>query len=126
MEQHYLAYTKTINSTNYYFVKKYTCYSEFKDTPAILVSYGMHINFEKACAIADIHDPVIKERLFKEANPVLSYSQNNNNTIAYKPDLSESFRVEHKNNKTSLVTKLNGIKKIITSKIPHWRLLPNS
>lgn len=125
MEQHYLAYTKIINTTNYYFVKKYTRYSELKDAPAILVSYGMHSDFDKACAIADIQDPVIKERLFNEANPVLNYSLINN-TIAYKPDLSESFRVEHKNNKTSLVTKLNGIKKIISSKMPHWRLLPNT
>lgn len=125
MEQYYLAYSKTINTKNYFFVKKYTRYSELKDAPAILVSYGMHSNFNKACSIADIQDPVIKERLFKEANPVLNYSQNNN-TIAYKPDLSESFRVEHKNNNTALVTRLKGIKKIISSKMPHWRLLPNT
>lgn len=125
MEQHYTSYTKTINNTNYYFVKKYTRYSEFKDAPAILESYGMHTNFDKACAIAAIHDPVIKEKLFKEATSELS-SWQINGAIAARPDLSESLRVEYKNNKISLVTRLSGIRKIISAKIPHWRLLPNS
>ena len=124
MELYYTSYTKTINNTNYFFVKKYTKFSEFKDAPAILESYGMHTNFDKACAIACVNDPVIKERLFKEVTPELNYRQINS-AITANPDLSDSFRVEHKNNKTSLVTKLNGLKKIISAKIPHWRLHPN-
>ena len=124
MELYYTSYTKTINNTNYFFVKKYTKFSEFKDAPAILESYGMHSNFDKACAIACVNDPAIKERLLKEATTELNYRQINS-AITAKPDLSESFRVEHNNNKTSLVTKLNGLKKIISAKIPHWRLHPN-
>ena len=124
MELYYTSYTKTINNTNYFFVKKYAKFSEFKDAPAILESYGMHTNFDKACAIACVNDPVIKERLFKEVTPELNYRQINS-AITANPDLSDSFRVEHKNNKTSLVTKLNGLKKIISAKIPHWRLHPN-
>ena len=124
MELYYTSYTKTINNTNYFFVKKYTKFSEFKDAPAILESFGMHTNFDKACAIACVNDPVIKERLFKEVTPELNYRQINS-AITVKPDLSDNFRVEHKNNKTSLVTKLNGLKKIISAKIPHWRLHPN-
>lgn len=124
MELFYTSYTKTINNTNYFFVKKYTKFSEFKDVPAILESFGMHTNFDKACAIACVIDPAIKERLLKEATPELNYRQVNGAIIG-KPDLSDSFRVEHKNNKTSLVTKLNGLKKIISAKIPHWRLHPN-
>jgi putative NIF3 family GTP cyclohydrolase 1 type 2 len=107
-------------------VKKYTRFSEFKDAPAILESYGMHTNFDKACAIACINDPVIKERLFKEATPPELNSWQVNSSIVARPDLSESLRVEYKNNKTSLVTRLSGIRKIISAKIPHWRLLPNS
>jgi hypothetical protein len=125
MEQYYTSYTKTINNTSYYFVKKYTRYPEFKGAPSILESYGMHTSFDKACSIAAVCDPAIKERLLKEASPALTYRQLKG-AVAVKPDLSESFVVQHKNNKTSLVTKLSGIRKIISAKIPNWRLLPGS
>lgn len=125
MEHYYTSYTKIINNTTYYFVKKYSRFTELKNAPAILESYGMHTNFNKACNIAGIHDPAIRQQLFKEAEPGLIYGQN----VAAIPSahaLSKSLRLEHVNNKTSLVTRLTGIKKIITARIPHWRLLPHS
>lgn len=125
MEHYYTAYTKTINNTPYYFVKKYTRFPELKNAPAILENYGMHTDFNTACNIAVIHDIEIKQQLFKEAAPGVIYGQDIS-AIAATPLLSKTLRVELVNNKTTLVTKLSGIKKIITAKIPHWRLSPHS
>lgn len=125
MEHYYTAYTKTINNTPYYFVKKYSRFTELQNAPAILESYGMHIDFNSACNIAAIHDVEIKQQLFKEAAPGVVYGQHLSAT-ASKPLLSKNLRVERVDNKISLVTKLSGIKKIITAKIPNWRLLPHS
>lgn len=125
MEHYYTSYTKTINNTTYYFVKKYTRFPELKNAPAILESYGMHTNFNKACNIAAIQNPAIRQQLFKEAEPGLTYGQNIA-AIPSAPLLSKSLRLEKVNNKTFLVTKFTGIKKIITARIPHWRLLPHS
>ena len=121
MEFFYTAYTKTINDITYYFVKKYTRFPELKNAPAVLESYGMHTNFNKACKIAAIEDPEIKQQLFKESNPGLAYGYN-----PAGPVLSKNLRVELVNDRPSLVSKLSVIKKLITSKIPHWRLLPHS
>ncbi len=121
MEHSYKAYTKTINKTEYYFVKKYSCFPELKDVPAILQSYGMHTNFSTACKIAEIDDAAIQQRLLNEANPSSVYGYNKS-----KPALSTSLRVELINNKPSIVTKLSGIKKIISARIPHWRILSHS
>lgn len=124
MEHYYTAYIKTINNTPYYFVKKYSRFTELKNAPAILESYGMHIDFNSACSIASIYDVEIKQQLFKEAAPGVVYGQHLSATTA-RPLLSKNLRVERVDNKISLVTKLSGIKKIITAKIPNWRLLPH-
>ena len=122
MERYYTSYTKKINNTTYYFVKKYRRYTELKSSPAILESYGMHTDFNKACRIAAIQDNTIKQRLFKEASPGLFYGQN----MSATPELSKSLRIENMNNKTALVTRLTGFKKIISSKMPQWLLLSHS
>ncbi len=122
MERYYTSYTKKINNTTYYFVKKYRRYTELKNSPAILESYGMHPDFNKACSIASIQDNAIKQRLFKEASLGLYYGQNMSTT----PELSKSLRIENINNKTALVTRLTGIKKIISAKMPQWLLLSHS
>ena len=125
MEHYYTAYIKTINNMPYYFVKKYTRFPELKNTPAILENYGMHPDFNTACSIAAIHNLEIKQQLFKEAAQGVIYGQHIA-AIPAAPLLSKTLRVELINNKTSLVTKLSGIKKIITAKIPHWRLSTHS
>jgi hypothetical protein len=124
MELYYTSYTKTINNTTYYFVKKFTRFPELENVPAILEGYGMHTNFNKACSIADVQNPAIRQRLFKEAAPGLIYSQNIA-TNTSRQALSKTLRVQHVNNKTSLVSRLTIIKKNIASKIPHWHLLPH-
>ena len=67
MENFYTAYTKIIENKTYYFVKKYLVFPELKDVAPVLESYGMHTDFNKACSIASIHDPKIKEQLLIEA-----------------------------------------------------------
>jgi hypothetical protein len=116
MEHYYTAYTKSVNNTLYFFVKKYIRYNEIKNATDILESYGMHTDFDKACTIAGIED--------LEALPGKSYLQPAINQVA--PLLSKNFRVEHINNRTALVSKLSVIKKMITSKMPQWLLVSHS
>jgi hypothetical protein len=66
MESIYTAYTKQIQNSTYYFVKKYTIYPELKNVPPILESYGMHTDFNKACNIASVNDPKIRQQLLEE------------------------------------------------------------
>jgi hypothetical protein len=63
METVYTAYTKLLDYKTYYFVKKFLTFPEFKDVSPIMESYGMHTNFDKACSIAGLTDPAIKEKL---------------------------------------------------------------
>ena len=66
MENVYSCYTKTVNSTTFYFVKKFIVFPEFKEIEPLLESYGMHADFDKACEIALIKDAAIKEVLLNE------------------------------------------------------------
>jgi hypothetical protein len=66
MDTLYTAYTKIIDNTFYYFVKKYTHFSELNGVPDILDSYGMHTDFDKACDIAHVEDETIRQKLFSE------------------------------------------------------------
>jgi hypothetical protein len=63
MENFYTSYTKTVQGKTYYFVKKFLKFPEFNNVPDILVGYGMHTDFNKACSIAMIDDPTIKLQL---------------------------------------------------------------
>lgn len=67
MEIFYTAYTKLIENKTYYFVKKFLIFPEFQDVASVLESYGMHADFNKACSIASIYDPKIREQLLMEA-----------------------------------------------------------
>ncbi len=66
MENFYTAYTKVIQNTTFYFVKKFTIFPEFKDMPAVLESFGMHTDFNKACDIASINDETTRKNLFED------------------------------------------------------------
>jgi len=66
MENVYQSYTKTIQNTTYYFVKKFMVFPEIKDLPPVLESYGMHSNFDKACRIAQIEEDAVKKQLLNE------------------------------------------------------------
>jgi hypothetical protein len=67
METFYTAYTKLLDYKTYYFVKKFTAFPEFRNVSPILESYGMHTNFDKACSIAGLTDPTIKQQLLQQA-----------------------------------------------------------
>ena len=71
MENFYTAYTKVIEGKTYYFVKKFQTFPEFKDLAPVLEKYGMHTDFNKACEIASITDPQLKEQLFAEAQATI-------------------------------------------------------
>lgn len=66
MENYYTSYTKKIQNITYYFVKKFVIFPEFKDVPPVLEGFGMHTDFDRACAIAAIDDGEIKINLLKE------------------------------------------------------------
>jgi hypothetical protein len=87
METFYTAYTKLLDYKTYYFVKKFTAFPEFKDVSPILESYGMHTNFDKACTIAGLTDPLIKEQLLQQAEentPRAKVVELGNNSFASK------------------------------------------
>ena len=64
MENIYTAYTKVIDGKVYYFVKKFSHFSEVKNTPDILESFGMHADFDRACDIAKIKDESVRLKLW--------------------------------------------------------------
>lgn len=75
MENFYTSYTKVIENKTYYFVKKYLIFPEFKDVAPMLESYGMHTDFNKACNIALVFDPQIKEQLLQEAEGTMQQAK---------------------------------------------------
>ena len=75
MENFYTSYTKVIENKTYYFVKKYLIFPEFKDVSPVLESYGMHTDFNKACSIASIHDPNIRQQLLNEAEGTIQQAK---------------------------------------------------
>lgn len=71
MENFYTAYTRVVQNTTFYFVKKYITFPEYKDVPGVLDSYGMHTDFNRACKIAVINDKEIRKQLLAnlQVNP---------------------------------------------------------
>ena len=65
MNTFYTAYTKHIQGTKFYFVKRFSTFPELKDMPEILENFGMHTDFKIACDIAKITDPLIQENLME-------------------------------------------------------------
>ena len=117
MEHSYKSYTKTINGITYYFVKKYTSFPEFDNTPAVLERYGMHVDFKKACTIAEVYDPLVIEQLYNEASASLINEQ--------EVTIIESIRLDKVNQKLSFAQRFNTIKKNFTARITHWHLMPH-
>ena len=75
MEYTYSAYTKLINDQTHYFVKKYVLFPELKGVGPVLVNYGMHTDFLKACSIASIYDDAIRQQLYKEAQATVQQAK---------------------------------------------------
>lgn len=68
MKTLYMAYSKSINGTTFYFVKTFQTFPEFKNVPPILESYGMHTRFDKACEIAQIYNRESQLNLLQTIN----------------------------------------------------------
>lgn len=67
METFYIAYTKLLDYKTYYFIKKFSAFPEFKNVSPVLIAYGMHTNFDKACSIAGVTDAAVKQQLMAQA-----------------------------------------------------------
>jgi hypothetical protein len=79
MEYLYTVHTKLIDSKTYYFVKKLMALSEFKGSTDVVVGFGMHNDFDKACSIAGIDDLECRKKLLHDfekqgqpAEPIIS------------------------------------------------------
>jgi hypothetical protein len=66
MENYYTGYTKIIDNKTYYFVKKYIVFTAKENIPPVLENYGMHTDFNKACSIAQINDPAVRQQILSE------------------------------------------------------------
>ncbi len=66
METIHTAYTRVVNDVNFYFVKRYTVFSEYDGAPKILEDFGMHRDFYKACSIAKIYDKSVVHQLLND------------------------------------------------------------
>ncbi|MGB4845882.1 MAG: hypothetical protein WBP16_15560 [Ferruginibacter sp.] len=84
MEHLYTVHTKIIEGKTYYFVKKLLAFNEFKGLAEVVIGYGMHIDFDKACSIAGIQDAAIRQSLLldlEECNKLQEPVVPVNNTI---------------------------------------------
>ncbi len=63
METFYKAYTKIVQNKQYYFVKRYLSFPEYKEVEDILDGYGMHTDFNRACDIAAVNNSTVRKRL---------------------------------------------------------------
>ncbi len=75
MEYNYSSYTKLINNETFYFVKKYLLFPEWEEVAPVLVDYGMHVDFYRACSIAAINEPTLMIQLFKEAQATIQQAK---------------------------------------------------
>jgi hypothetical protein len=70
MENIYKAYTKEINGKTFYFVKKFSVFSEYENSPKVLDAMGMDTDFFKACNIAKVEDDMVVSKLMNELHIV--------------------------------------------------------
>ena len=87
MEYLYSLNTKLIEGKTYYFVKKIMTFSEFKGLANVVIGYGMHTNYEKACNIAGIDEIAWRKQLLHELE-----QRNLPLTQAFKPQKSVERR----------------------------------
>ena len=66
METNFTCYTKKVQGNIFYFVKKFIVFPELNNISPLLEGYGMHADFDKACAIANLYDEAIKKQLLEE------------------------------------------------------------
>jgi hypothetical protein len=85
MENYYTGYTKVIDNKTYYFIKKYIVFPAKENIPPVLENYGMHTDFNKACGIAQINDPAIRQQILSEIEGNIQHAKvidlNNTDTV---------------------------------------------
>lgn len=75
MLYNYSSYTKLIDNQTFYFVKKYLLFPEWRGVAPVLVNYGMHTDFYKACSIASVSEPTLMIELLKEAQATIQQAK---------------------------------------------------
>lgn len=70
MKDSYEAYIKEVNGVPLYFVKHLLLFPEYSNVEPVLQGYGMHSDFDKACSIAGIHDPLIRKSILPGSSPL--------------------------------------------------------
>ena len=75
METNFTCYTKKVQGEIFYFVKKFIVLPEYSNVPPMLEAFGMHTDFDKACAIAQLTDAVIKKQLLEEVETGLKQAK---------------------------------------------------
>lgn len=63
MEHLYNAYVKDINGEPFFFVKHFLILNEVDNITPLLVGYGMHREYEKACNIANIKESDLQKKI---------------------------------------------------------------
>jgi hypothetical protein len=66
MENIYKAYTKEINGKIFYFVKKFSVFPEYENSPKVLDAMLINTYFYKSCNIAKIDDDIVVRNLMNE------------------------------------------------------------
>lgn len=75
METNFTCYTKKVQGEVFYFVKKFIVFPEYNNVPPVLEALGMHTDFNKACAIAQLTDAAIKKQLLEEVETGLKQAK---------------------------------------------------
>lgn len=75
METNFTCYTKKVQGEVFYFVKKFLVLPEFGHVPPVMEAFGMHTDFDKACAIAQLTDVSIKKQLLEEVESGLKQAK---------------------------------------------------
>jgi hypothetical protein len=75
METNFTCYTKKLQGETIYFVKKFIVLPEYSNVPPMLEAFGMHADFDKACAIAQLTDAAIKKQLLDEVESGLKQAK---------------------------------------------------
>ncbi len=66
MEMNFTSYTKKIEGTTFYFVKRFIVFPELDNMPPLQDGFGMHTDFDTACSIAGVGDAITRGRLWDE------------------------------------------------------------
>jgi len=105
METFYRAYTKTINGTLFYFAKSWHAFPEYRDLAPVPVGFGMNTSFKRACRIAGIDDPAIRQQLLQQIEDNAEACK----VIPLSPQVNNVYKLKRKHGYFPSLLKLIGI-----------------